>query len=95
MIDLQEKGFELIQEAIASNDKLAAAQITTVGKEFLIVPNTRWLKTFNQWIEEKHPEIITQLQEEAYSQEDSWVDYLTNRKWGYENRCCSCLRKRV
>ena len=89
-MDLQEKGFDFIREAISSNQKLAAAQIAASGKEFLIIPNTEWLKTFNQWVREKHPEIVGQLHEEAYNYENSWVDYLTNREWGFEDEYCLC-----
>lgn len=89
-MDLQEKGFDYIREAIDSNQELAGAQLSIADRKFLIVPNTKWLKTFNQWVREKHPELVEQLQEEAYNQEDSWVDYFTNREWGYEDEYCLC-----
>lgn len=33
---------------------------------------------------------MKQLQEETYNQEDSWMDYFTNREWGYEDKYCLC-----
>lgn len=90
VMDLQEKGFDYIREAMNSNQELAEAQLSMTGRKFLIVPDTKWLKTFNQWVREKHPELIEQLQEEAYNQEDSWIDYLTNREWGFEDEYYLC-----
>ncbi len=89
-MDLQERGFDYIREAMNSNQELVEAQIAVSGKKFLIVPNTKWLRTLNQWVREKHPELVEQLQEETYNQEDSWVDYFTNGEWGCEDEYCLC-----
>lgn len=47
-MDLQEKGFDYIREAMNSNQDLAEAQFSMTGRKFLIVPDMKWLKTFNQ-----------------------------------------------
>lgn len=92
MIDLQEKGFDYIKEAVNSNNKLVGAEFSEAGKASLIVPDWEWIKHFNQQLIEKHPEIIEQLQKETYGSEDSWIDHLTSGDWGFEEeyRLCSC-----
>lgn len=47
-MELQENGFNYIRAAMDFNQELVEAQLAASGRKFLIVPNTKWLKIFQQ-----------------------------------------------